>query len=371
MPRPGPRPYECVRRAWHSDRHQPIRGSIIQEIFRVVYEIHSSTTKKNKEWQEKLPLVVLKAEEIMYSKANSETEYMDLKTLWDRTNDAINTIIRLDESTETGDLLQPCIEAALNLGCTARRASRSQRNCNPRSYLNPIAQERSGVDYNTQGNHAMNPQYMVDYLNFRKPTTNGNCGSNKFAFASDTVPPSNSTQCLHMEVCPASKSCSVYPLYHGFGHPGFTIIDKSISSTMEPSKTGVVKDLFFNNVDVSEKIIKTVNSNNNERPCNIECDLSLRLGTSSVPCSSVKNIQHQEVEDVSYTSIDRYKINGKIPLMNKGLSFLSRGNVDDPLDSRSSKWRIEVGTLNVEAKLRKRKAIFSHPLEDEQFRRHP
>lgn len=34
MPRPGPRPYECVRRAWHSERHQPVRGSIIQQIFR-------------------------------------------------------------------------------------------------------------------------------------------------------------------------------------------------------------------------------------------------------------------------------------------------------------------------------------------------
>lgn len=108
MPRPGPRPYECVRRAWHSDRHQPMRGSIIQQIFRfwvvlnladslrfdcvflvlvlfvhfgelhtmclirVVNENHSPATKKNKEWQEKLPIVVLKAEEIMYSKANSE-----------------------------------------------------------------------------------------------------------------------------------------------------------------------------------------------------------------------------------------------------------------------------------------------------------
>lgn len=37
---------------------------------------------------------------------------MDLKTLWDRTNDAINTIIRRDESSETGDFLQPCIEGA-------------------------------------------------------------------------------------------------------------------------------------------------------------------------------------------------------------------------------------------------------------------
>lgn len=35
---------------------------------------------------------------------------MDLKTLWDRTNDAINTIIRLDETIETGVYLQPCIE---------------------------------------------------------------------------------------------------------------------------------------------------------------------------------------------------------------------------------------------------------------------
>lgn len=40
MPRPGPRPYECVRRAWHSDRHQPIRGSLIQEIFR--FQLQSS-----------------------------------------------------------------------------------------------------------------------------------------------------------------------------------------------------------------------------------------------------------------------------------------------------------------------------------------
>lgn len=39
MPRPGPRPYECVRRAWHSDRHQPIRGSLIKEIFRFFYFI--------------------------------------------------------------------------------------------------------------------------------------------------------------------------------------------------------------------------------------------------------------------------------------------------------------------------------------------
>lgn len=112
-------------------------------MIRVASEAHSSATKKNKEWQEKLPVVVLKAEEIMYSKANSEVlllrscfvltrsliartsfvfplptlhsfiaqaEYMNPETLWDRANDAINTIIRRDESTETGELLPPCVE---------------------------------------------------------------------------------------------------------------------------------------------------------------------------------------------------------------------------------------------------------------------
>lgn len=39
---------------------------------RLVNDNHSAATKKNREWQEKLPIVVLKAEEIMYSKANSE-----------------------------------------------------------------------------------------------------------------------------------------------------------------------------------------------------------------------------------------------------------------------------------------------------------
>jgi hypothetical protein len=99
-----------VKRAWHSDRHQPIRGSIIRQIFRLAMEAHSAATRKNKEWQEKLPVVVLKAEEIMYSKANSEEEYTDADTMWNRVNDAIDTIIRRDESTETGPLLPPCVE---------------------------------------------------------------------------------------------------------------------------------------------------------------------------------------------------------------------------------------------------------------------
>ncbi|XP_040965370.1 uncharacterized protein [Gossypium hirsutum] len=139
MPRPGTRPYECVKRTWHSETHQLIRGSMVQQILRLAIQTHSSATKKNKEWRDKILIVIVKAEEMMYSKANSENEYMNPETLWDRVNDAIDTIIRRDESTETGELLPPFVEAALNLGCSPVRYSRSQQHCNPRTYLTPRA----------------------------------------------------------------------------------------------------------------------------------------------------------------------------------------------------------------------------------------
>lgn len=46
---------------------------------------------------------------------------MSLETLWDRVNDAINTIIRRDESTETGELLPPCIEGTNLLFCVGSK----------------------------------------------------------------------------------------------------------------------------------------------------------------------------------------------------------------------------------------------------------
>ena len=41
-------------------------------------EAHSAATKKNKEWQEKLSVVVFKAYEIMYSKSNSDVLILTL-----------------------------------------------------------------------------------------------------------------------------------------------------------------------------------------------------------------------------------------------------------------------------------------------------
>ncbi|XP_062002982.1 uncharacterized protein LOC133720590 isoform X2 [Rosa rugosa] len=78
----------------------------------------------------------------MYSKANSEAEYTDLKTLWDRANDAINTIIRRDESIETGEvLLQPCIEVDQYSRILLRDEDLGVDNFNPQRYVSIIRKE--------------------------------------------------------------------------------------------------------------------------------------------------------------------------------------------------------------------------------------
>ncbi|KAF2287230.1 hypothetical protein GH714_039397 [Hevea brasiliensis] len=358
MPRPGPRPYECVRRAWHSDRHQPIRGSLIQEIFRVV-NVHSSATKKNKEWQEKLPVVVLRAEEIIYSKANSEAEYMDLKTLWDRTNDAINTIIRRDESTEAGELLQPCIEAALNLGCTPRRASRSQRNSHPRCYLSPGNQEPNTfypgmVNSTIQANHKTSPQCIPNYSNFIKPTImnsthlgselqnlvcqNVSVNSNKFLFATDSGCLSNYNQCLSMENHPVSSLCSVYPLYYGSclePQQSVGILSKSVPSTLEPVKVSDGQSLFSCNEDAAANINQSDLKDSSMEELDVGCDLSLRLGSLSASLLNSQNRQLQDVDDVG--SGEGVKFNNQMPQIDKEFSLFARVDMDDSLKSCPSK----------------------------------
>ncbi|KAG5244380.1 hypothetical protein OIU76_008772 [Salix suchowensis] len=362
MPRPGPRPYECVRRAWHSDRHQPIRGSLIQEIFRLVNEAHGSTTKKNKEWQEKLPVVVLKAEEIMYSKANSEAEYMEPKTLWDRTNDAINTIIRRDESMETGELLQPCIEAALNLGCTPRRASRSQRNCNPSFYLSPTTREPNtllpgSMHSSIQADHASNSRVLPNYPNMVKPmimnsTPSGsesqdfagqiNGTSNKFLFIDDNIPLYNVNQCLPLENYRIPSPCSVYPLYYGGclePRRGCGALPKTLPGTMEPVEVAAMQNFFPRTEDIPVQICHA--DHRKDSPLQQQetgCDLSLRLGSLPAPMPSLITKQ------------------------------LTRVNVADPLVPRSSKLREHV---NIDVTTKKRKAVLDHHVEDQFYWQQP
>ncbi|KAE8056365.1 hypothetical protein FH972_013143 [Carpinus fangiana] len=317
----------------------------------------------------------------MYSKANSEAEYMDLKTLWERTNDAINTIIRRDESTENGKLLQPCIEAALNLGCTPRRASRSQRNSIPRCYLSPSTQEASGVsrvtvENSNQGAYTPNSKYVSRCPNFVKPTTListnpkspvaliNDCASNEPPFASENVRPSSNNPSLPMENYPASNFYSVYPLYYGnlrqFEEPwpGFAISNLT-SNILEPAKMGV-ESRFCCNVDASYKMTET---NTRRTPANTfhsGCDLSLRLGPVPVTCPSVGKSNLKDVEDVGSGS-------GQSPQVDKKLSFCPGGNVYGPTDSCSSKWSFEGKYRKDEATARKRKADFNQPAEDQQL----
>ncbi|KAJ4838826.1 hypothetical protein Tsubulata_047702 [Turnera subulata] len=368
MPRPGPRPYECVRRAWHSDRHQPIRGSLIQEIFRVVNEIHSPATKKNKEWQEKLPVVVLKAEEILYSKANSEAEYMDLKTLWERTNDAINTIIRRDESLETGDLLQPCIEAALNLGCTPRRASRSQRNSNPRFYLSPVSQEPNSFSppglpaHNTiQPNHVTNLQCRPDYTNFMKSSipnpphsasesqnlvsSNGNGTSYKFLLAPDNTPSSNINQWPSPDNYHRPKLCSVYPLHYG--------LPCSVPFSTEP-EVGMTQNFFCSNDEPPAKASGTNLADTPLNPKQNGCDLSLRLGFSS---ASLPESEKRKLQNVEMTGYDSSLPGSKLSNQMQEMGF------DDQLHSCLSK-----SNENADGVPKKKcRTVFDKPMKDQQF----
>ncbi|VVB10698.1 unnamed protein product [Arabis nemorensis] len=217
MPKPGPRPIVC--------------------------EIHSQSTKKNTEWQEKLPVVVLRAEEIMYSKANSEAEYMDMSTLLDRTNDAINTIIRLDETTETGEFLQPCIEAALHLGCTPRRASRSQRNINPRCYL---SQDSTNLD------NILSKQYQL----FMKPNNLAPKNLPGMTSHNDVL---SSPQENRVEKRPVSTKYSTYPLCYSFRFPSLPVSNNVTASCKSKNRPASV-------IDATNGI--TFGG----------CDLSLRLG---------------------------------------------------------------------------------------------
>ncbi|KAK8660721.1 hypothetical protein V6N13_051634 [Hibiscus sabdariffa] len=350
MPRPGPRPYVFERKAWHSDTHQPMRGSLVQEIFRLVNEVHSSACKKNKEWQEKLPVVVLKAEEIMYSKANSEGEYMNLKTLWDRTNDAINTIIRRDASTGTGKLLQPCIEAALDLGCTVRRNSRSQRNCSPRCYLNLDAQGNLMANSSCLASFMKPATANVIRSSFEPPKHAGRNGyytANEFRFASEDL---------------SLEKYSVYPLYYGNDlkceelRHSFGNSCKSNSNTVEPAMIGVDHELLPFDVDFPSKMsrIDVGHSSNNPYP-GIACDLSLRLGPLSTPC--LRNGWTQDTDPI---------IAGwnKSPANDRILSSFHK-----PLNSsaESSELSIEGEHTNADAAMRKRKRYFHDPPKEQQF----
>ncbi|XP_027331070.1 uncharacterized protein LOC113846707 isoform X2 [Abrus precatorius] len=394
MPRPGPRPYECVKRAWHSERHQPVRGSIIQRIFRLVNDTHSPATKKNKEWQEKLPVVVLRAEEIMYSKANSEAEYLNPDTLWDRLNDAVNTIIRRDETTETGVLLPPCVEAALNLGCKPLRTSRSDRHTNPRTYLAPRTQQSPSVPPKPVGGSSLNyakvttsavSQIHVSDANQHMHHNSKLMGSSNYPFSESF--PSGHHQPLKMEARPSLNMGTVYPLYYGNEtrepRPRTTALDNTCSDTIfvgrpvipvpEPSGTGLLENFSCGRFHhVANRIAKEAAMSTQEESPDGECDLILRLGQCLHPCSSSKSGSAYEIDDFGLRVSQEGSKSSHLSLQkNKGFCFYPRETGYGTIDTASIKCNVEGEDQNLEASLRrKRKAPLGSHKEDGQFCRH-
>ncbi|XP_031107983.1 uncharacterized protein LOC116012559 [Ipomoea triloba] len=381
MPRPGPRPYECVRRAWHSDIHKPIRGSIIHQILRFVYERHSTATKKNREWQVKLPIVVLRAEEIMYSKANSEAEYADPDTLWDRVNDAISTIIRRDESSETGQHLPPCVEAALNLGCVAEKPTRSQRNSNPRNYLSPRPQQPqhpvppthfSGSS-NEHNSNLMPPQF-VSQPTFGRPEC-GNINKPNASLAAFS-------QIVRAESNASLNLGSVFPLYYGTNFQpevaqlGFQELQSNVivgrpvyPSNAEPAQIDRFPSLFHSSLDQHAQ--DAAASDRRGRP-RVECDLSLRLGMSSdhghgLLCGKASSASGCHKVMPHDDSRARGKFTGKPTIQGREACFL-RAEPATHLSVMHESWRNREGKVQkVESFLRKRKMPFHENGDDGQI----
>ncbi|KAL8492813.1 hypothetical protein ACS0TY_024129 [Phlomoides rotata] len=385
MPRPGPRPYECVRRAWHSERHQPVRGLIIQQIFRFVHDNHSAATKKNKEWQEKLPIVVLKAEEIIYSKANSEAEYSNAETLWDRVNDAIDTIIRKDESTESGELLPPCVEAALNLGCVAMRASRSQRHNNPRTYLRPSNQESSDMStkFLNENAHERNSNMIpaAQTSNSSMLKMPGNVDSSRLAWESNKrITPNTSSferphsifnkNNIEVDFNTSLNKGSVYPLYYGtsFGHevsqsgfrepkkPDSIIIGVPVFSSMSvPAEKGCLQNFFpyHDDKNVAKETSEAASKINKGKGPDIGFDLSLRLGLFSDSGSTSGSVTDNVGHRVSHNE----------GLPKEEFPFFP---VESGIRLHQSKWNAESENKNEELVSRTHKLPFSD-VENHQF----
>lgn len=287
----------------------------------------------------------------MYSKANSEAEYTDHKTLLERTNDAINTIIRRDESTESGELLQPCIEAALNLGCIPRRASRSQRH-NPRFYLSSTRQEASET--------AVAPKIPENTFyggpsNVPQPTFCNTVPSSTLQFTSNCSTLLKTTRlpaCLrtdsgrplhdkspsmdrahvtchefpsenfsfpllerssvNMATYPIPNSGSMYPLYYSSkheliypskhpqdsNHDAFTV-NKPHMHPISEAKTGFLQNsLGYNNtLGAPNQTAKGTScvGGMSEKARDMRCDLSLRLGTPPASSLSRENSSFEEV----------------------------------------------------------------------------
>lgn len=170
----------------------------------------------------------------------------------------------------------------------------------------------------------------------------------------------------------------VYPLYTGThvqpepSRLGFQtqtnsktiIVGKPIFPLItEPAQMGCLQNLFSSHrgeENASNRITEAHLRDNQEKaPDLAACDLSLRLGMSSEPCSSIANIGSSSCQD-------RDRVCDLLPPQNKVFSFFPMETANDPFGFSTSGCNFKGEGQNVEGAFRKRKAPFNHTMEDGQ-----
>lgn len=251
-------------------------------------------------------------------------------------NDAIDTVIKRDESTETGPLLPPCVEgklsfcfslfncfngssdpyvnclevsalyclvfvnvvffkwlAALNLGCIAVRASRSQRHSSVRTYLGPKLQEPVSASTNE-------PPYHHEY--------------HQQAQQSSIKPSQTAQAAIPVDVLDNSNKCVATPRGYPFLHESMQMHQKPLAirqgTSTAPAPTtalspapvnlGSVYPLYYGGNNQTQQadmpfrvpeapiiIGMPIGIKPPEEATERVCDLSLRLGISSEPSTRI------------------------------------------------------------------------------------
>ncbi|CAO2822658.1 unnamed protein product [Amaranthus hypochondriacus] len=331
----------------------------------------------------------------MYSKANSEAEYVDPETLWERLNDAVDTIIRRDETTETGQFLQPCIEAALVLGCHPVRAPRSQRNSNPRSYLNQRFQEPAQAapavpdSTNYHRPPPQPPNLSGSPLSISRSTMGTQPSASSLSssqmvskpsyIATQTGPYSQLNFPRHMpssvtESNSLLKYGSVYPLYYGsqiqnvephFGYrtpqnsnPTNVIVGTPVRwHGAQPPFSSTKNLLPGENVNSTAGNLGQVTSvDSHGKAAETDCDLSLRLGPPSNRGTSVeKGFRHLNTESGSSSHQETNKYSEHC-VRNTEFCFFPSHSRNEPSEFSDNRLEQEGWILDSNVNFKKRKA---------------
>lgn len=263
------------------------------------------------------------------------------------------------------------LSAALNLGCTPRKASRSQRNNNSTNYLSSRNQELSPppMTMKTSQGLVTNFRCVPYFWSLVKPVTN-DLGHSGFRYqsllpnhnsATEKFPALLSPHGL-MENALPSDSFSVYPLHYGNDvrwqgqHSGIEVAPKPISTYVDSTNGGVVEKNSVSDTMAANGIAQSEVRHSLANPCDNKCDLALRLG----PRSSNENKTLLPVLKVGLgsspeeTESDDWKL-PLFPTVNAyGLS---------EHDSWGQSLEGECGD-DAERSIRKRKANFSHLLKE-------